>query len=135
MRSHRLPVLFCPPGLALLLALALPRPAIALANPLRLSEAEILTQLQTLPGWTRDGQTLSCTYRLANFVESVALVQQVVPAAEAAAHHPDVAIAYNRVTFSLTTHDVGGLTALDFQVATAIARLAAAAHPPLQCES
>lgn len=96
----------------------------AAANTLqRLSEAEIAEQLPQLPGWSSDGQQLSCTYQFINFVEAIAFVNRLVEPAEAAGHHPDLMISYNRVGISLTTHDAGGLTNLDFTVAAAIADL------------
>ncbi|NJL20215.1 MAG: 4a-hydroxytetrahydrobiopterin dehydratase [Leptolyngbyaceae cyanobacterium SM1_3_5] len=90
----------------------------------RLSQLEVAEQLQQLPGWTTDGQRISCTYEFENFVESIAFVDRLVAPAEAAGHHPDLAIAYNKVTVSLTTHDAGGLTEQDFALAQQIDRLA-----------
>ncbi|MBD2072207.1 4a-hydroxytetrahydrobiopterin dehydratase [Leptolyngbya sp. FACHB-671] len=93
-------------------------------NPLvRLSETEVSDRLQQLPGWTIRDQQLVCTYQLGSFVEAIAFVNRLVDPAEAAEHHPDLLISYNRVTVTLTTHDAGGLTALDFALAEAIAQL------------
>lgn len=91
----------------------------------RLSPAAIATYLPTLPGWQTDGQQLTCTYRFANFVEAVNFVSALVEPAEAAAHHPDIAIAYSRVSLSLTTHDAGGITTLDISLARTISHLRA----------
>jgi 4a-hydroxytetrahydrobiopterin dehydratase len=97
----------------------------AIANPLlvRLSEAEISTQIESLPGWTIDGQRLTRTYEFNNFVESINFVNCLVAPAEAVAHHPDITVSYNRVTVSLTTHDAGGLTQQDFDLARTISQL------------
>ncbi|MEO0458003.1 MAG: 4a-hydroxytetrahydrobiopterin dehydratase [Cyanobacteria bacterium P01_A01_bin.114] len=84
-------------------------------------------------GWQINGDRLDCTYEVANFVESVALVEQIVAPAEALGHHPDIAIAYNQVSLSLTTHDAGGLSELDYQLAEAISAIAADQVPPLSC--
>lgn len=93
-------------------------------NPLaRLSETEVSDRLQQLPGWTVHDQQLICTYQFGGFVEAIAFVNRLVDPAEAAGHHPDLLISYNRVTVTLTTHDAGGLTALDFALAEAIAQL------------
>ncbi|MBD2057233.1 4a-hydroxytetrahydrobiopterin dehydratase [Oculatella sp. FACHB-28] len=93
-------------------------------NPLvRLSETEVSDRLQQLPGWTVRDQQLVCTYQLGSFVEAIAFVNRLVDPAEAAGHHPDLLISYSRVTVTLTTHDAGGLTALDFALAEAIAQL------------
>lgn len=94
--------------------------AIAQSSP-RLTDAEVAQELQSLPNWTTDGQRIGCTFRFDNFVESVGFVNSLVEPAEAAGHHPDLQISYNRVTVSFTTHDVGGLTLLDFETARAIA--------------
>lgn len=91
----------------------------------RLSEETIAHHLQSLPGWSRQGETLHCTYAFADFVAAIAFVNTLVEPAEALAHHPDLAIAYNRVSITLSTHDAGGLTALDFALAEAIAQMAA----------
>lgn len=93
----------------------------AIPVPVR-TEASTAEQLEALPNWTTDGQRLTCTFEFANFVESVAFVNRLVEPAEALGHHPDLYISYNRVTVSLTTHDAGGLTPLDFAVAGAIAQ-------------
>jgi 4a-hydroxytetrahydrobiopterin dehydratase len=98
-------------------ALALPSP------PQRLDATAVSEQIQRLPGWTTDGQQLSCTYQFDNFVGSIAFVDQLVAPAEATGHHPDLAISYNKVTIHLTTHDAGGLTQQDFDLADTIAHL------------
>ncbi len=85
-----------------------------------LTPAEIEDALTSLPGWVCDGRSLTRTYKFAGFPEAVAFVNGLVGPAEAMNHHPDVAISYNRVTVSLTTHDAGGLTAKDFALARAI---------------
>ncbi|MEB3210219.1 MAG: 4a-hydroxytetrahydrobiopterin dehydratase [Leptolyngbyaceae bacterium] len=96
-------------------------PVVAAAE--QLEDEAIAHRLTALPTWRIEDSTLICTYQFENFVESVAFVNQLVEPAEAAGHHPDVAIAYNRVTISLTTHDAGGLTDLDFDLAETIANL------------
>ncbi|MEO1400363.1 MAG: 4a-hydroxytetrahydrobiopterin dehydratase [Cyanobacteria bacterium J06635_1] len=84
-------------------------------------------------GWQINNDRLECTYELADFVESVAFVEQLVAPAETLGHHPDVAIAYNRVSLSLTTHDADGLTDLDYQLAEEISAIATHQTPPLSC--
>lgn len=88
---------------------------------------------QAPEGWQTNGDRLECTYELANFVESVALVEQLVEPAERLGHHPDVAIAYNQISLSLTTHDADGLTELDYQLAEEISKIATDQTPPLSC--
>lgn len=90
----------------------------------QLGDEAIAQRLTSLPGWTIDDSSLICTYSFGNFVESVDFVNQLVEPSELMAHHPDVAIAYNQVTLSLTTHDAGGLTTLDFDLAEIITTVA-----------
>ena len=85
-----------------------------------LSQQEIDQRLQSLSGWTQVNQTIQSEKVFANFIEAVAFVNRLVEPAEAAGHHPDLSISYNRVTVSLSTHDAGGLTAKDFALAEEI---------------
>lgn len=98
---------------------------VAIANPqlVRLNETEVSAQIQSLPGWTTDGQRLTRTYEFNNFVESINFVNCLVEPAEAAGHHPDITVSYNKVTLSLTTHDADGLTMQDFELARTISQL------------
>ena len=109
--------------------------AAVLAVPSLLNQVDVAVRMRNLPGWLTDGQQLSCTYKFENFVEAIAFVNRLVTPAEAAQHHPDVAISYNKVTLQLTTHDAGGLTDLDFLVAESAAQLSAPpGQRPRQCE-
>ncbi|VEP16987.1 putative pterin-4-alpha-carbinolamine dehydratase [Hyella patelloides LEGE 07179] len=93
-------------------------------NSMLLSETEINQKIETLPEWTTDGKVISRTFEFKDFVTAIDFVNQLVAPAESAGHHPDLAISYNKVTVSLTTHDAGGLTALDFSLAEKISQLA-----------
>jgi 4a-hydroxytetrahydrobiopterin dehydratase len=88
-----------------------------------LTETDIAQRLQGLPNWTRDGKNLKYTHEFKNFVEAVSFVNCLISPSEKAGHHPDIFIAYNRVTISLTTHDAEGLTAQDFELAETISKL------------
>lgn len=79
-----------------------------------LTDAEVERELATLPGWSRSGRGIERQFVFRDFPEAVAFVLRLVPEAEAADHHPDIAIHYRRVTLVYTTHSEGGLTALDF---------------------
>lgn len=76
--------------------------------------------LRDIPGWSRDGETLRRTYRLPGFRAALAFVQYVGEVAEALGHHPDIDVRYDRVTLAVTTHDAGGLTAKDLQLARTV---------------
>ncbi len=88
-----------------------------------LSSGEIQERISRLPSWTVEGQQIKSIRRFKDFIEAIAFVNQLVQPAEAAGHHPDIEISYNRVTISLTTHDSGGLTEKDFDLAEVIAGL------------
>jgi 4a-hydroxytetrahydrobiopterin dehydratase len=74
-------------------------------------------------GWTRQGDELVTTVELHDFAAALAFVNAVGAAAEAANHHPDIDIRWNKVHLVLTTHSAGGLTVLDIALAAAIDRL------------
>ena len=89
-----------------------------------LSESEIAAALGSAADWRRDGETLVRTVACPTFRDAIALVNRVADAAEEANHHPDFAIDWRRVTFTLTTKASHGLTAKDFSMAAVIDRLA-----------
>jgi 4a-hydroxytetrahydrobiopterin dehydratase len=80
-------------------------------------------QLTRLKGWKIEGSELVKTFSFKDFRGSLGFVNQVGELAERAGHHPDIDIRYNRVRLSLTTHDAGGLTAKDFELAEQADRL------------
>lgn len=91
-----------------------------MARPARLDEAAIAARLAVLSGWQRAGDTLRKSYVHPSFAAAMAFVNAVAARAEARDHHPDILIEYTRVTLTLSTHDAGGLTALDFALAAEI---------------
>ena len=90
----------------------------------RLDEAAVSAALRRTPGWERAGGELRRTYRFRDFREALAFVNRVGGLAEAAGHHPDIDIRYNKVRLVLSTHSKGGLTELDFGLAERIDTLA-----------
>jgi len=92
-----------------------------------LPEAEIERALQDdLSYWRLEdgGQAISREVEAPTFLDGIGLVQRVAQAAEEADHHPDIDIRYTRVTFKLSTHSAGGLTAKDLDLAGRIDALA-----------
>ena len=83
----------------------------------KLSDAEIEERLGDLVDWSVDGQQIRKTFQLASFPMAIGFVVQVGFLAEAAGHHPDIDIRWRKVTLALTTHDAGGLTEKDFDLA------------------
>ncbi|HRP62865.1 MAG TPA: 4a-hydroxytetrahydrobiopterin dehydratase [Phycisphaerales bacterium] len=69
--------------------------------------------------WSVSGDSLQRTFAFEDFNEAMAFVNHVADLAEAQQHHPDIMIRYNKVTLTLSTHEAGGLTDLDFQFARA----------------
>jgi 4a-hydroxytetrahydrobiopterin dehydratase len=86
----------------------------------KLSDSEIESQLEALGGWSRQGELITRRYQFPSFPAAIAFVTHVGFLAEAAGHHPDLDIRYNKVLVALTTHDVGGISEKDFALATAI---------------
>jgi 4a-hydroxytetrahydrobiopterin dehydratase len=85
---------------------------------------EIARLLETLPGWHHRGNAIEKHFDRGNFDGSMRFVNAVAEAANAQDHHPDMTISWNEVTMTLSSHDVGGLTARDFRLAEAIDVLA-----------
>jgi 4a-hydroxytetrahydrobiopterin dehydratase len=94
------------------------------ANTMVLQATEIDQKLQTLPGWQKQGNAIARTFEFKNFVEAIDFVNRLVEPAESAGHHPDLAVSYNKVSVSLTSHDAGGITQKDFDLAQKISTLA-----------
>jgi len=89
-----------------------------MARPPRLADADIAARLKTLPGWALEAGKLHKTFTFKDFVEAWSFMSAVALAAEAMGHHPEWSNVWNRVTVDLTTHDAGGITTLDFDLAT-----------------
>jgi 4a-hydroxytetrahydrobiopterin dehydratase len=85
-----------------------------------LSDIAIQRELGSLPGWSRRGEVLTRTYAFRNFEDAIGFVNRVAALAESANHHPDIDIRYSRVTLTLSTHDAGGITQNDLDLAKAV---------------
>lgn len=83
----------------------------------KLSQEDIEARLAEFPDWALSGDALQRTFGFEDFAGAMAFVTRVAEHAEAAQHHPDIMIRYNKVTLTLSTHDTGGLTARDFDLA------------------
>jgi 4a-hydroxytetrahydrobiopterin dehydratase len=83
----------------------------------KLERHQVAEALQKLPDWILQGNQIERLLTFENFVDSMIFVNKVAEIAEEEGHHPDIRIVYNRVTLALTTHDSGGLTQKDFQMA------------------
>jgi len=88
-----------------------------MARPAKLADAEVSQRLSSLPGWSVKDGKLHRTVTFADFAQAFAFMTDVAREAEALNHHPEWFNVYNRVAIDLTTHDAGGITALDFELA------------------
>lgn len=95
-----------------------------MSRPQRLEEGEIRAALGELPGWTLAGSKLHREFRFADFVAAFGFMSRVALVAEKMDHHPEWSNVYSRVTVDLTTHDAGGITALDVELARRMNALA-----------
>jgi 4a-hydroxytetrahydrobiopterin dehydratase len=83
----------------------------------KLNLAQIKTALAATPEWKKKGNAITRLYQFIDFPAAIKFVNAVARLAEKAGHHPDIDIRWNKVTLTLTTHDAGGLTKKDFDLA------------------
>lgn len=83
----------------------------------KLTTQAIQGWLQTRPGWARKSNALVKEYRFASFRDSIVFVNRIAGLADAADHHPDIDIRYDRVRITLSTHSAGGITEKDLKLA------------------
>lgn len=97
-----------------------------MGRPEKLSETEVETRLRDLPLWSLERGRLRREFRFTDFIGAFGFMARLALIAEKMDHHPDWSNVYNRVVVELETHDAGGLTRLDFELAQAADRLAEA---------
>jgi 4a-hydroxytetrahydrobiopterin dehydratase len=95
-----------------------------MADRRKLGDEEIRERLAALPAWEVRGAKLHRELKFGDFAQAFGFMGAVALVAEKMDHHPEWSNVYNRVTVDLSTHDAGGITALDFELARAIDRLA-----------
>jgi 4a-hydroxytetrahydrobiopterin dehydratase len=88
-----------------------------------LSDAEIEERLAGLEGWRRAGGAIEKEFRRGDFAGAVGFVDSLLAPAEEMNHHPDLAVSWETVTVTISTHSEGGLTANDFELAARIEAL------------
>ncbi|SHI51642.1 4a-hydroxytetrahydrobiopterin dehydratase [Mesonia phycicola] len=86
----------------------------------KLSEKEISDKLQDLEGWEFQENALQTKFEFENFKETFSIMTRIAFEAEAQQHHPEWTNVYNTLSISLSTHDAGGVTEKDFQMAKTI---------------
>ncbi|MGD9892862.1 MAG: 4a-hydroxytetrahydrobiopterin dehydratase [Dehalococcoidia bacterium] len=85
-----------------------------------LTNQQIDEGIASLTGWARDGNAIRREYTFGSFREAISFIVRISFEAEQRDHHPELANVYNRVTIRLSTHDAGGITEKDFDLARAI---------------
>ncbi len=95
-----------------------------MTRPAKLPPERISAELTSIPEWKLLDGKLHREYKFQDFTHAFGFMAAVATIAEKMDHHPDWLNVYNRVVINLVTHDAGGLTTLDFQLAAAMERLA-----------
>lgn len=88
-----------------------------------LAEPEIVTRLEKLPDWRREGKEIAKRFEFSSYAYAIMFTNAVAYLAERADHHPDMTVGYGYVEVRLSTHDAGGLTERDFRLAQEIEAL------------
>ncbi len=91
----------------------------------RLTDEQLADALATLPDWERDGDHIKAEFTFASFVTAFAFMTEIADEAERLNHHPEWSNVYSKVNVALTTHDHGGLTTYDIEMATVMSAAAA----------
>jgi 4a-hydroxytetrahydrobiopterin dehydratase len=86
----------------------------------KLSEDQVQKRLASLRGWQLRDDRIWKQYPCGGFAPAIAFVNRIAALAETADHHPDILVEYDKVTLTLSSHDVGGLSERDFSLALAI---------------
>ena len=90
----------------------------------KLTDAQISAGLAQLPEWKLQAGKLRREYRFPNFAHAMGFMATAAPLIEKKNHHPEWANVYNRVTVDLTTHDAGGITQKDLDLAALLEGIA-----------
>ncbi|MEO1133166.1 MAG: 4a-hydroxytetrahydrobiopterin dehydratase [Cyanobacteria bacterium J06639_1] len=95
-----------------------------MTTPQKLSAAEVQSRLEALDGWTLTAEKLHKDFTFESFIRAFGWMSSVALVAEAMGHHPEWFNVYNRVSVDLTTHDAGGISNRDFDLAVKMNELA-----------
>ncbi len=91
----------------------------------KMTDKEIAGELAKLPGWSLENGKLHRAFQFGDFVEAFGFMARTALVAEAMGHHPDWSNVWNRVTVDLSTHSIGGISGLDFELAAKMQAFAA----------
>ena len=95
-----------------------------MSSPTRFSQSEIEAELEQRDLWSLQDNKLHKEFRFEDFIEAFGWMSRVALVAERMGHHPEWFNVYNKVVVDLTTHDVGGISNLDFELARQMDALA-----------
>jgi 4a-hydroxytetrahydrobiopterin dehydratase len=84
---------------------------------------EVATEILEIPGWSKDGGTLYREFSFETYLAGVVFAVAVAHQSEGLNHHPDLGIGYKKVTVRVSTHDVGGISPYDFELARRVSAL------------
>jgi 4a-hydroxytetrahydrobiopterin dehydratase len=90
----------------------------------KLNEHDVSTALQRLPGWSIKNEKLHRDYKFADFAHAFGFMATAAVLIEKMNHHPEWSNVYNRISVDLTTHDVGGITEKDVELAGLLEKIA-----------
>ena len=88
----------------------------------KLSDSQIETRLKSLDEWKREDDFITKTFEFKTFMAGIKFINGVAAIAERVEHHPDIHIRWTTISLHIQTHDEGGITVLDFQLAKEIER-------------
>jgi 4a-hydroxytetrahydrobiopterin dehydratase len=88
-----------------------------------LTDGEIDSALHTLHGWQRNDNELTKEYHFPDFMAAIRFVNRIAEVAEAANHHPELAVGWGHVGVTLSTHSLGGISTFDTALAAKIEAL------------
>jgi len=91
----------------------------------KLNDAEIAAAIESLPGWTVQNEKLHRQFHFADFPHAIGFMTIAAPSIEKMNHHPEWFNVYNKVIVDLTTHDAGGITNRDVELAKLLDKIAA----------
>lgn len=88
--------------------------------PEKLNDESVEGWIETRRGWTKEDDALLKTFEFSSFRDSIVFVNRMATLADERDHHPDIDIRYTKVRVSLSTHDAGGITEKDLEMAEQI---------------
>lgn len=89
----------------------------------KLTQDQIDEQIKSVTGWKQEGDKIMRTVETKSFSKGIEIINLIEPSANGMNHHPDIVLTYPRLVINLTTHDEGGLTMKDFELAATIDKL------------